>query len=187
MRTLLNDGLFRDQPLKEKRDIKLFILYLAYNIKYPMEYDEANDIAVQDGIINPLQFAECFSELLEAGTMAEDKQPDGISYFYITERGVHVVAQLQNRLSAGLRKRALRNAMRRLSFKKRNTELKYDVLKREDGSFTLQCSIIEESGPLLELMLMVPTKQEADRMLYNLNDRPEDIYREILAILSKPR
>lgn len=186
MKTLLSDGYIKDKPLKEKRDIKLFILYLMHSIGFPLDYAEANDIAVQGEIINPLQFAECFAELLEAGTVAEDKRQNQESQYYITSRGTHVVAELQNRLPSGLRERSLRSAMRYLSFERRGSELKFGVSERTDGRLTLNFSAIEESGPLFELSLMVPTQREADRMLFNLRDRPEEIYRNIIAVLNKP-
>ena len=44
--------------LKEKNDIKIFILYLMRNIGYPLDFSNINDIVVQDGIVNYFDFAE---------------------------------------------------------------------------------------------------------------------------------
>ena len=57
--------------LTEKNDIKIFILYLLNNINQPMEYADINDIVVQDGIVGPIDFAECFAELLDSGNVIE--------------------------------------------------------------------------------------------------------------------
>ena len=61
-------------PLKDKNDIKIFILYLLRNIGYPLDFDNINDIVVQDGIVGYFDFADCFAELLDTGNIAEEKE-----------------------------------------------------------------------------------------------------------------
>ena len=46
--------------LKNKTDIKIFILYLLSNVGYPLSYAEINDISVQDNFVGSMDFAECF-------------------------------------------------------------------------------------------------------------------------------
>jgi len=165
--------------LKEKKDIKLYILYLMYHIKCPIDFTMANDISVQDGFVSTLDFAECFAELIDAQTIAEYKEPNGESMFYVTERGEHVVTTLQDSLLSSLRERGLRSAMRFLSFKQRGTRIETEITERSDGFFTLRCTLREKEGVLLEVTLAVPTKQQAERMAYRFTDKPEEAYRAI--------
>ena len=39
-------------PLKEKNDIKIFILYLLKNLNYPLDFNTISDIVVQDEFVN---------------------------------------------------------------------------------------------------------------------------------------
>ena len=87
--------------LKNKTDIKIFILYLLSNVGYPLTYAEINDISVQDNFVGTIEFAECFSELLETGNIEECKneeqesdQPSGL--YRITAQGLSVAAALQS-------------------------------------------------------------------------------------------
>ena len=166
--------------LKDKKDIKLFILYIMYNLKSPIDYTTANDVCVQDEVITPFEFAECFSELLDTQTIAEFSQPDGEQMFYVTQRGEHVVTTLQDSLSSSLRERCLRNAMSFLSFKQRGTKIECNVTPREDGKFLLECVMTEKDGILLEVKIAVPTKQQADRMAFHFSDNPEAVYRSLI-------
>ena len=173
--------MYNTNRLKEKKDIKLFILYLLCHLKCPVEYNTAHDLAVQDGVITPLDFSECFSELLDAETIAEHVRPDGESEFYVTQRGEHVVVTLQDSLSSSLRERCLRNAMRFLSFRRRGAKLEHSIVRREDGFYTLTCSIREDAGILLEMTVSVPTRQQAERMAFHFADSPEETYRAVIA------
>ena len=58
-------------PLKEKNDIKIFILYLLKNLNYPLDFNTISDIVVQDEFVNYFDFAECFAELLDIGNIEQ--------------------------------------------------------------------------------------------------------------------
>ena len=58
-------------PLRDKNDIKIFILYLLKNLKYPLDFNTISDIVVQDEFVNYFDFAECFAELLDSGTIEQ--------------------------------------------------------------------------------------------------------------------
>ena len=53
--------------LRDKNDIKIFILYLLRHIGYPLDFVSINDIVVQDGYVGYFDFAECFAEMLDDG------------------------------------------------------------------------------------------------------------------------
>ena len=52
--------------LKEKIDIKIFILYLMDRMGYPLDYDTITSIIIQDDIVNYFDFAQCFGEVEDA-------------------------------------------------------------------------------------------------------------------------
>lgn len=60
---------FPNTKLKDKTDIKIFILYLMENLTVPLRYSELNDIAVTDGVVSCIDFAECFAELVDTGNV----------------------------------------------------------------------------------------------------------------------
>ena len=54
-------------PLREKNEIKIFILFLLDKIGYPLDYNTIGSIVVQDGIVRFFDFADAFYQLLDAG------------------------------------------------------------------------------------------------------------------------
>lgn len=169
--------------LKDKNDIKIFILYLMRNVGYPLEFPDINDIVIQDGIVGYFDFAECFAELLDAGNLAEEKV-DGVDIYYITERGIQITDTLDSNLMNTIREKSLKNALRLLSFKKRGANLKCTGEELEDGHYRITCIICEHKEEILRLSVVLDSKTQFERMRINFYDKPEIVYRGILALLS---
>ncbi|MBQ8509345.1 MAG: DUF4364 family protein [Clostridia bacterium] len=186
-------------PLKDKNDIKIFILYLLKNLKYPLDFNTISDIVVQDEFVNYFDFAECFAELLDAGTIEQlrvgDVQTEAVTgkngrpekkseLYRITDNGVQVVEQLQSNLLNMIREKSLKSAMRLLSFKSRGSEVRCSTEPRPDGRWDLHCEVIEGGSALMKLQLVIETKYQLDKMVYNFNERPEVVYRGIISLLT---
>ena len=60
----------------DKRNVKIFVLYLMQNINYPMDFVTLNDIVMQNDYVMYLDFAESFYEMLDAGLVEEICQTD---------------------------------------------------------------------------------------------------------------
>ncbi|MBE6631209.1 MAG: DUF4364 family protein [Ruminococcaceae bacterium] len=170
-------------PLKDKNDIKIFILYLMRHINYPLDFANINDIVVQDGVVGGFDFAECFAELLDTGNVAEIKM-NGNDLYLITDRGIQVADNLESRLLGMLKEKSLKSALRLLDFKKRGSEIKCSYEEQEDGRYRFDCYIKEKGKTLFDVSVYLDTKAQAEKMKYNFNDRPEIVYRGILALLS---
>lgn len=170
--------------LSDKNDIKIFVLYLLDNIHYPLDYDTINDIVVQDEFVGYFDFAECFAELLDAGHIKEEIK-NGIAMYCITDMGSQVAAQLQSSILAPIREKSLKSALRILSFQKSKAEIKCSVDLREDGKYDFRCSIVEnKTVPTMELHLVVDSAERAEKMKLNFLDKPEVVYKGILAMVA---
>jgi len=170
-------------PLKDKNDIKIFILYLLRNIGYPLDFDNINDIVVQDGVVGYFDFADCFAELLDTGNIAEEK--DGAVCLYrITDQGIHVADSLQSNVLTAIREKSLKSALRLLSFKKKGSEIRHHSEALPEGGYKLTCSIVEERQEIMKLSVFLDNKAQLDKMEYNFENNPEVVYRGILALLS---
>ena len=95
--------------LREKNDIKIFILYLMRHIGYPLDFSNINDIVLQDGIVNYFDFAECFAELIDSKNIEELTEGDEVLYA-ITEQGKSVSDSLQSDLMMMIREKSLKKS-----------------------------------------------------------------------------
>ncbi len=171
-------------PLREKNDIKIFILFLLRNINYPLNFATINDIVVQDGVVNYFDFAECFAELLETGNIEEMRHSERECMYRITEQGIHVADNLQSGILPQIREKSLQSALRLISFRQRGAKLVCDSRPLGDGTYLLTCGITEPGVDPLKIELRVNDYIQAEKMKYNFQDRPEVIYRGVLALLT---
>lgn len=178
-------------PLKDKNDIKIFILYLLKNLNYPLDFNTISDIVVQDEFVNYFDFAECFAELLDCGNIEQlppnpdaDGDKKGKELYRITPNGITIAEQLQSSILNMIKEKSLKSAMRMLSFKSRGSDVSCSYTEREDGRYDLRCEVSENGSKILDLGLIIESKYQLDKMIYNFNERPEVVYRGIISLLT---
>lgn len=170
--------------LTDKDDIKVFILYLMNSIDYAVDYDTLHDMSVQDGFVTSFDFIECFDELLETGNIVRDSDGKGNELMAISDKGKHVADTLNDRLLLSVKEKALKSALRLISFKKRGSRLTSGAEELPHGRYEFHCAIDDNSGELLKLSVILENRKQLDKVMYNFDDKPEHIYRGILALLS---
>lgn len=172
-----------DTRLYAEDEIKIFILYLMHHIGRPLEYEDINDIVMQDGFVGGIDFADCFADLLERGNVMEVRE-EWATLYQITEQGMRVVESLQGDLMNFVKTRGLRSALRLLNFKERGASIETSFQPRMDGSFDLTCSIKDSGHLSMELKLVAENSAQLELMRYQFRENPEQIYKGILAIMT---
>lgn len=153
------------------------------NIGYPVNFARLNDTVTADGLINYFSFAECFSELLDAGNVkpATDYSDDS---FIITSQGVNVVDNLLDMLIPSVRRVALAAATRLVSFEQRGAKIDFESKIREDGKYDFSFKVQEKNKPVFTLDITLESKEQLERIEYNFAKNPDGIYKSIMALLS---
>ena len=170
--------------LTDRDDVKIFILYLLNSIGYSLEYDVLHDISVQDGFITSFDFIEAFDELVGKENLKKETIDEDRDLISITEKGKHIADTLNGKLLSSVREKALKSALRLLSFKKRGTKITSDITQLPHGKYEFKCSIKDNSGDLMELRVTLDNPKQLDRTMYNFDSKPEFIYKAILALLA---
>jgi len=169
--------------IKEKNDIKIFLLQLLRHIAYPLKFSEINDIVVQDEFVNYFDFVECFAELMETNNVEEIKE-NGQLLYRITDQGKAVAESLESKILQTIRDKSLKDALRLLSFKKRNTDLKCTGQERDDGKYDFNCTIIDNGEKIMDINLILNDITQFEKMKSNFYENPEVVYKGLLALLS---
>ena len=171
--------------IRDKRNVKIFVLYLMQNINYPLDYVQLNDIVMQNDYVMYLDFAESFHEMLEAELVEEACKSDaGDPMYIVTDKGRIVATELHSEILSSLLDKSLECALRYLDFKKRNIKVSSRVEKREDGRYNVICIIKENNQTIMQNTVVVDTVNRAQRMEDNFRDHPEVVYKGVMALLS---
>jgi len=170
-------------PLKDKNDIKIFILYLMRHIGYPLDFSSLNDIVMQDGMVSYIDFVECFAELLDMGNIQEIRTQNG-EYYMITPQGTHVADNLESNLLGVIKEKSLKSAVRLLSFEKRGASSDFSYEELPNDKFLVNCVINDKGDETMNLKFMIDSRQLLERIKNNFKEKPEVVYKGMLAILS---
>ena len=173
--------------LHDKDDIKIFILYLMSALNTPLTYAELNDVSVCDGTISPIDFAECFGDLVEGRSVAEvESAVEGVreARYRITPEGRIAAGQLRSRLLVSIRDRSVRSALRLLNFRNSDASIHTESTPLPDGRCRVSCTAADGEMPLLEIKMVVDSPERAEEIRDRFNDRPEHIYRAVFALLT---
>ena len=152
------------------------------NINYPLDFVTVNDIVMQTDYVMYLDFAEAWGEMLDGGLI--ERTGDGEETYVVTEKGRMVARELKSDLLPSILDRALSAALRYLNFSKRGIVAKCTVEPTEDGRFAVTCSFVEKKVCIFSQTLVVDTQNRAERMKENFSERPDAVYRGVMALMS---
>ncbi|MBQ9085718.1 MAG: DUF4364 family protein [Clostridia bacterium] len=165
------------------RNVKIFVLYLLENINYPLDFVTINDIVMQTDYVMYLDFAEAFHELVD-GDLLEKLEVDGEDLYTVTEKGRVVARELKSDILPSILDRSLSAALRYLNFKKRGIVAKCNLEQIDDGRYRVTCSFVEHEACIFSQSVVVDSLNRAQRMQNNFYERPEAIYRGVLALMA---
>ena len=166
------------------KNVKIFVLYLMQNLGRPLDFITLNDIVMQTDYVMYLDFAEAFGQMLDGDLVREAGELDGDKMYEITEKGVCVAENLSSDVLSSILDKSLAAALRYLDFKKRGIEAKCTTARRQDGVFEVSCQLLERGKIIFSNVLTVDSADRARRMAENFRDRPEVVYRGVLALLA---
>ncbi len=176
------------KPVRDKNYVKVFVLYLLKNLDRPLDYNTINDIALYDGYVEYIDFATCFSELLDDGLVREIKGGEGeLDRYEISERGLRVAESLSDGIFEEIREQSLKTAMRVVSFKENDVELfceREEISEGDGGGYYVTCRIEEKKRTVCSVTLRVENLTLADEIKRNFRERPDVIRRGVRALLS---
>ncbi len=172
-----------DGDLDDRIDIKIFILFLLDELRYPLSESVIADIVWENGYVGQFDFKECFSELVERGHITEEKTEGGSEYL-ISPLGHMVASELQGSLHSYIRNQTRISALRRLSLYRRGAETRCTVTPTDDGRYLVRTEITEKGTVLFDTTVAVLSKEEAEEIKKHFSAAPEEVCRGILAVLT---
>lgn len=169
----------------DKKNVKIFVLYLMQNINYPLDFVTLNDIVMQNDYVMYLDFAEAFYEMLDTGLIEEAcKSESGDPMYMVTDKGRIVATELHSEILTSILDKSLSCALRYLNFKKRGVSLSCKINKIDEEKYEVVCILNEKGVEIMKTSLIVDSVNRAERMEENFRDHPEVVYKGVLALLS---
>lgn len=165
--------------------VKIFVLYLMKNIHYPLDYVTINDIIRQTDFVLFLDFAEAFPQMLDLGLIEEvGKNDKGEPLYQVTRRGVVVAEELGGEILPSILDKSLSAALRYLDFQQRKVKVECETEALADRTYLVTLTLKEDGKILLSTKISVDSEHRARQMRETFRDRPEVVYRGLIALLT---
>ena len=172
-------------PIGSMNNVKIFVLYLMHNIGYPLDFVTINDIVMQTDFIMYLDYAVAFHEMLDGGLICEDGVNEvGDPLYSVTHKGMVVAEQLRCDLLPSILDQSLTCALRYLDLKRRQVTVDCTSQKLPDQTFDVSFILREKDKTILQTTINVDSEYRSRQMRQAFRDRPDVIYRGILALLT---
>ena len=160
-------------------DLKVFLLFLLDNIRYPIDKTTVLSIIEENTDDISLDYEQCLGELSDSGHLLYD-EVEGEKYYMISDKGRKIASELYDNLDAGFRERSLRSAIKHVSLSKSGASIKAYVERTESGRFRVTLEANDRYGDLMRTSLTVNSLAEAEQIKKNFESKPDGVYRGVL-------
>ena len=170
---------YKEFGLNTITDLKVFLLFLLDNIRYPIDGTTLLGIIEENVDDISLDYEACLSELFVSEHLLLD-EIDGEKYYMISDKGRTVASELYDNLDEGFRERSLRSAIKHISLSKSGASIKSYVEPTESGRFRVTLEAYDRYGDIMKTSVTVNSRGEAEQIKKNFEAKPDGVYRGVL-------
>lgn len=160
-------------------DIKVFLLFLLDNIRYPIDKSTIMSIIDENVDDMSLDYEQCLGELVDSEHLLYDEL-DGAVYYMISDKGRAVAAELYDNLDKEFRERSLRSAIKHVSLSKSGASIKSYIEETDSKRYRVTMEAYDKYGDLMKTSLTVNSLAEAEQIKKNFESKPDGVYRGVL-------
>ncbi len=169
----------KEFKLSTKTDLKIFVLFLLDNIRYPVDKTTVMSIVAENTNEIIIDYEEILFELVDSEHLLYD-EADGENYYMISDKGRAVAYELYDSLDKEFRERSLRSAIKHISLSKNETTVRSFIEETATKRYSVTLEAEDKSGEIFKLSLTVSSRQEAEMIKKNFDSKPDGVYRGIL-------
>ncbi len=170
---------YKEFGLNTVTDLKVFLLFLLDNIRYPIDRTTVMTIIAENTDDISLDYDQCLGELADSGHLYYD-EIDGEKYYMISDEGRLVASELYDSLDKGFRERSLRSAIKHISLSKSGASIKAYIEETETKRYRVTLEAHDAQGEIMKTSLTVTSRAEAEAIKKNFENKPDGVYRGVL-------
>lgn len=165
--------------LKSLTDIKIFLLFLLDNIRYPIDYTTLSKIITENVEEVTFDYEACLRELADAEHLLFD-EIDGERYYMISDSGRLIAAELYDRLEPDFRESSIKSAAKYISLAKSNATIHSKITELPDKRFEVVIGAKDRGGVRFSLTLTVNSRAQAEKIVATYEANPDSIHKGIM-------
>ena len=157
-------------------DVKVLILYVTARCDYPLTTQEIYELCYQDDCLSYFDVCTAVPEMVVSGHLQENDE----GKFEITEKGRQDGELTADSIAFTVKQRAEDAVARYNRQIRRSSFVKTQVVKRENGDYSVIMALDDEKGNLMTLELMAPESAQAVRLSKLMQEKAEMVYKLVM-------
>lgn len=163
---------------------KLILLYLINKMSMPLSNSEICLFALEKDYMDYFSLQQYLGELVDSEFLEVTKENNSLMYT-LTDEGLDVLSYFINHISDKHKNEI--NVF--VNENRGRIRAEYDITANYfpeiNNDFLVKCGICESDGTsLMELSVLVPTKEQAQNICYNWKKNVNDVYSSIMSVLT---
>ncbi len=169
--------------LRSGTDLKVFLLFLLDEIRYPIDRATLINIISENTEEIVFDYDATLGELSDDGHIWFD-EIDGEKYYMISDTGRMVAKELYDSLDKEFRERSIKCAIKYTSLAKRGARIETSITETESGRYRVLMNISDASDEIITTAVVVSSRAEAEKIRDNFKAKPDAVHRGILFSLT---
>ncbi|MBQ3016370.1 MAG: DUF4364 family protein [Clostridia bacterium] len=169
--------------LQSLTDIKIFLLFLLDNIRYPIDYTTLSKIISDNVEEVTFDYEACLRELADSEHLFFD-EIDGERFYMISDSGRLIASELYDRLDPAFRESSIKSAAKYISLSKSNATLSSKIIELSDKRFEVTIGAKDRQGKLFSVSIVVNSRAQAEKMISTFEANPDQVHKGILFCLT---
>ena len=167
--------------IQDELDLKLLVMYIASRAAAPITFLQLYDIALCDAGVDYFSLNQAVQHLVKTGNLQQEGE-----LFSPTEKGRRNSEITDTSLPYSVRTRCDENLVALNDALRREKQIRAEVTPSQDGTCHLSLHFEDDSGPLMELSVLMPTPQAGAEAAARFRGAPDVFYHNIIALLCQP-
>ena len=166
--------------IQDDMDLKLLVLYIMDRTAGPITFLQLFELALCDAGVDYFSLTQAVDRMVATGQLTREDDR-----FAITDKGRRNSQICQGGLPTSVRRHCDENIVRVNEALRRESQVRAQIIDREDGTATLCLTLEDGSSPLLHVALLSPNRERAEQWAAVFRDNPSALYLNIMKLLNQ--
>ena len=158
---------------------KLIVLYMLDKVDFPLTNSQVSEFILDEGYTTYFKLQQAISELAQSGCIREESTHSR-TFLHLTEEGEETIHYFKGDISPAIQK-DINDFLKDKKYDLKNeVSVKTDYYRTPAGEYAVQCQVLEQNAPLIDLTLTVPSEEEAQTISGNWAKKNQELYALIM-------
>lgn len=166
--------------IQDDLDLKLLVLYLMDRAAGPLTFLQLFELALCDAGVDYFSLSQAVEQMVSTGQLTKEGER-----YAITDKGRRNSQICQGGLPPSVRRHCDDNLIRVNEVLRRESQVRAQIMDREDDTATLCLTLEDGTSPLFQLSLLSPSRKQAEQWAAVFREAPSALYLNIIKLLNQ--